>query len=503
MKRNVKEIIVLVFLIITSCHYSAFAATNDRLFSPKIHNGTKTNQYPFVAELLFKYSKNAAWQSICSATLISPTTLVTAAHCVCEDKGNSCQIGQTNSPNKDLYGVFLQNAGFFEVKSIAIPEEFSFPYHDYAVINLVKPVQGIEAAKLSKNALPIGTDATIVGYGLESNGSGEYTGLKRIGYMTTASCSERGVGLSDDAFVCWNSAPDVATANTCNGDSGGALFYQENGSLILGGITSGGIGQCDSTDFSFDTSVAAYRDEIIELSEMALSTATLGYELSKTSELTGSFDSGHSVEVLTINTNAKTEKLIVTANTESVIQNSYRLSVYDDSLSLSAAPLCQSGHNQGIYQECVLSQPIPDTLRIEYEKLLATTNEYQLTLTQFEQTCSLDVDGNGQFDALTDGLLILRYLFGFRGDVLINNAVDHNGIRQSADEISDFLGQDDCLVNLDIDDDGEIGALSDGLLIMRYLFGFTGDALTNNTQNARSRNNTESRIVNQLNSLKK
>ena len=33
--------------------------------------------------------------------------------------------------------------------------------------------------------------------------------------------------------------------------------------------------------------------------------------------------------------------------------------------------------------------------------------------------CSLDVDGNGVFDALTDGIVIIRFAFGFRGDTLI------------------------------------------------------------------------------------
>ena len=35
----------------------------------------------------------------------------------------------------------------------------------------------------------------------------------------------------------------------------------------------------------------------------------------------------------------------------------------------------------------------------------------------------LDVDGNGQLDALTDGLLIMRYLFGLRGGALTDGAI--------------------------------------------------------------------------------
>ena len=37
----------------------------------------------------------------------------------------------------------------------------------------------------------------------------------------------------------------------------------------------------------------------------------------------------------------------------------------------------------------------------------------------FVSANNLDIDGNGDVDALTDGLLILRYLFGYSGESLI------------------------------------------------------------------------------------
>ena len=38
-----------------------------------------------------------------------------------------------------------------------------------------------------------------------------------------------------------------------------------------------------------------------------------------------------------------------------------------------------------------------------------------------------DVDGNGQVDALSDGLMIIRYLFGLRGPALIAGAIGTGG----------------------------------------------------------------------------
>jgi hypothetical protein len=52
---------------------------------------------------------------------------------------------------------------------------------------------------------------------------------------------------------------------------------------------------------------------------------------------------------------------------------------------------------------------------------------------------SLDVDGNGVKEPLTDGLLTLRYLFGFRGATLITGAVAGNCTRCTAVAIEAYL----------------------------------------------------------------
>lgn len=44
----------------------------------------------------------------------------------------------------------------------------------------------------------------------------------------------------------------------------------------------------------------------------------------------------------------------------------------------------------------------------------------------------LDIDGNGQVDALTDGVLTLRYLLGLRGDALVAGATGACASRDTA-----------------------------------------------------------------------
>ena len=89
---------------------------------------------------------------------------------------------------------------------------------------------------------------------------------------------------------------------------------------------------------------------------------------------------------------------------------------------------------------------------------------------------TLDVDGNGQAKALSDGILATRYLFGFEGQTLTQGAVGQGASRSEADQIASFL--DEAGDRLDVDGNGSAEALTDGILLTRYLFGFEGQTLT-------------------------
>ncbi len=88
---------------------------------------------------------------------------------------------------------------------------------------------------------------------------------------------------------------------------------------------------------------------------------------------------------------------------------------------------------------------------------------------------NLDIDGNGRFDALTDGLLVLRSMFGLTGAPLISGVVAADAVYTDAEDIqSRITGLGN---RLDIDNNGNVDALTDGLIILRYFFGLTGDTL--------------------------
>jgi hypothetical protein len=92
---------------------------------------------------------------------------------------------------------------------------------------------------------------------------------------------------------------------------------------------------------------------------------------------------------------------------------------------------------------------------------------------------TLDVDHSvtaSQYHAHTDGLLILRYLNGATGTALTDNATGATASRSDAAAIKAYL--DAVLSKLDVDGNGVSDAATDGVLILRYLLGIRGAALT-------------------------
>jgi hypothetical protein len=91
-----------------------------------------------------------------------------------------------------------------------------------------------------------------------------------------------------------------------------------------------------------------------------------------------------------------------------------------------------------------------------------------------ETTPDFDFDKDGTLDALTDGLLLLRYAFGLLGDSLTNEAISSESTL-TPQEVEANIEQAASIA--DIDNNGSIDALTDGLLLLRYAFGLRGDNL--------------------------
>ena len=107
-----------------------------------------------------------------------------------------------------------------------------------------------------------------------------------------------------------------------------------------------------------------------------------------------------------------------------------------------------------------------------------------------------DFDGNGHVDALTDGLLLVRYAFGLRGEMLSDGSTALDSTLSAA-EVEDRLTKAHDIS--DIDGNGSVDPLSDGLLLLRHLFALEGDDLVGGVVHPDGTRTTAAEIVDYIN----
>ena len=115
--------------------------------------------------------------------------------------------------------------------------------------------------------------------------------------------------------------------------------------------------------------------------------------------------------------------------------------------------------------------------------LLASYSATGVTVTVIGPPTVLNVDNSNfitRYDAATDGVLILRYLLGYRDAALIANARGDGPQLRDATQIVTYL--DSVRAQFDVDGDGQVYAMTDGLLILRRMLGLSGGALTSNAK---------------------
>jgi secreted trypsin-like serine protease len=145
-------------------------------FSPRVINGVDANvgQFPYLAALLYTtdFEQDGAFQAqFCGATLTSPTTLVTAAHCVVDQKSGE----QTTAA--DISAGFARNLDSSTVRIVQITNVNVHPAYDIetaendiAVVTLAVPVTDIPvlnplAPELAAEYTAAGNAAQVAGWG--------------------------------------------------------------------------------------------------------------------------------------------------------------------------------------------------------------------------------------------------------------------------------------------------------------------------------------------------
>ncbi|SRR5258706_12864651 len=233
-------------------------AAPPRAVSARIYKGTPTTAYPAVVSIEIRNAD--ATLVLCSGTLIAPTVVLTAGHCL------------------TLHPVAARVAIFPDGVDVVILDVARWEVHpdfdlnrlavaDVAALVLAAPVTDVAPLTLVTVPPRRRLRGTIIGFGDDPEGT---TGVKRAGRVRLGRCPRavRKVGIAPgqlDGSICWR--PRRRGQDTCHGDSGGPLLVDG----VLAGVTSGGFPDCPGT-LSWDTSVAAVRPWIDDVVARAAAT---------------------------------------------------------------------------------------------------------------------------------------------------------------------------------------------------------------------------------------
>ncbi|MFG1419590.1 S1 family peptidase [Xanthobacter albus] len=165
----------------------------------------------------------------CTATVLAPDLLLTAAHCV-EPEADYAVAIVDDGPPKLLPAARVAlhprfNADQFRTRR---------PTPDLALVKLAEPLPGRfrPAALTDAEGLPPkGADFTLAGFGVTAEGATKSAGTLRAVRLPS-------IGTTGGIMV--RLAPPAGTAGACTGDSGGPAFQGEAVAGVIGWATGPG-----------------------------------------------------------------------------------------------------------------------------------------------------------------------------------------------------------------------------------------------------------------------
>ncbi|MFF8655425.1 S1 family peptidase [Streptomyces huasconensis] len=206
--------------------------------------------YPFMTAVLDKGPGSALDRQFCGASLVTPDTVVTAAHCLVDDEGKPVKpktlqvaVGRTVLSSRQGQVRDIAKGGVVVHPRYLKGQEA----YDVAFLQLKKPVRGISPVALPTQGTDAlirpGQKATVAGWGntdTELPHTPDRLRQVRVPILSHAECRTSYEGY--DAKV--NFCAGVETKDSCQGDSGGPIFRKVPGrqAPILIGVVSYGDG---------------------------------------------------------------------------------------------------------------------------------------------------------------------------------------------------------------------------------------------------------------------
>jgi secreted trypsin-like serine protease len=230
-----------LFLIACGGDLDTAAPPDDPGIMEAIIGGTPTTGDPAIVAL-YAQKPGETKGSLCTAEIISPTVVLTAAHCVHPELvGAGAQFSvltaaNLTDPNKPSPRLAVKETHFdpqFSRTNITNG-------HDIGVAILAQPttIQPIPFNRAALTSAMVGQPARIVGYGLNDGFQQKGAGIKRTATVKLNGYDDKLVRTGD-----W-------IRRICSGDSGGPVLMKINGKETIVGVNSFGFIFCLGQGYS-------------------------------------------------------------------------------------------------------------------------------------------------------------------------------------------------------------------------------------------------------------